>query len=615
MQLGLNVALKDGRVRVIKEDGTKVDVSDIQFMAAASGAGAATQKAMAAAVAAAPQTASGPARPSTSAAAPATSTAPPPARSPVEAILTGDHLNYTLTCAVTADIPPAPQTQPADAEANKPGAAASTTQAQGPAHVELKVNSAAAVGPSGNAWAVNHTTTFTDVVMTRDKDVIKPGKTVVVTNLLFDQNARTAVLKGVAVSSDFMGLQVIGNVDKYDTEGRADLSGDFWGDGKLITQQVRALTGKNELNLDMDPQQRHQFHVAGPLRQPEKWQMDGLSGQAQVGWNAFSYPPIQAGALNLVLLFKGNTIVIQPTSMPVNKGDVNLAGMIVLTDAQGKVNPVLHLKEYTAVVDKLALDQTVSTEVLSHINPAAFYRPQSISGTTTVHLQDVDMPLSGQATRTGKIGKGRVDFNNLIIEPRKDSVMANLLGLLGAGKAGGVGSVEIPGADFRMSEGRIYYDNFKMVWKNLYNLKFSGSVGLDGSVDLTVGVPVTPDLIKQVIELPPLPGAAEKVVQSMGETYIPVKISGSRDNMQMDKGGLMDAVKKAVQGLLKSPQGAASGLEQMFEGAGKGVGGLLGGLTGQGKQEAPPSQPQGQQQPQKSQPLQELQGLFRKPSK
>jgi hypothetical protein len=552
VQLGLDVAIRDGRVSVIRETGEKIEVSDIQAAALALPAGAAP------------------------------STAPAAATEPT---VRGERLSYSLKCTVHADIPappPAPGTQSSDKNAADPA----------PSRLDLKMDTAGSVGPSAKGLAIDHTTTLRDVFMKRGTQELRPGQTSIRAHALFDQNAKSLLLNEAGIDSDFLRLQVAGSVKDYDTLARADLTGGFWADGQSITQQVRTLTGKQDFNLVTDKRKQYTFHVTGPLRQPQRWQTDGLGGQMQVGWQAFSAGPIQAGELDLVLQFQGDRINIKPSSLALNKGLVNLAGTIVLTDPQhpDKISPVLYLKDYTAVVDKVALDQTVSTEVVSHINPAAFYRPEAISGTTTVHLQDVEMPLSAAALKRGRISKGRIDFADLNIQPRRDDVMATLLNLLG-GSGAGVGKVEIPGADFRMADGRIYYDDFVIKWGSLYDIKFSGSVGLDGSVDLVAGLPVTPGLIRTLIELPPLPGAAEKVVQGLGQTYIPVRIHGSRSNMQMDKAGLTSALKQAMQNLLKSPQGAVEGLEGILQGALGGHGNPLGQiLSGQA---APSSNPAG----------------------
>jgi hypothetical protein len=545
IQLGINLAIRDGRVQVIKETGEKLDISAIQVTASVAPAGAPTAAA---------------------ASAPATQAGAP--------VVAGERMSYSLQCAVTADLPAPPPPASAPAE---PNAAPAET---GPSHVELAIDTAGSIGPAPGGLGIDHTTSFKNVVMTRGSQTIRPGPTAIRLHAAFDQNAKNLSLSEAAVDSDFLRLQVSGQVRQYDTQGRIDLKGTLWANGQSITQQVRTLTGHQEFTLATDPQKQMTFHVAGPLRQPQRWGTDGLTGEVQIGWQQFAFGPIQAGPLDLTCKLQNDRILITPTAMPVNKGQANLAGTIVLIDPQhpGTIAPVLYLKDYTAVVDKLSLDQAISTQLISKINPAAFYRPQSISGTTTVHLQDVEMPLSGAALKTGKIGKGRIDFADLVIEPRKDDVMAGLLGILGGATGStGVGKMQIPGADFRLADGRIYYDDFHIVWAGLYDIKFSGSVGLDGSVDLTAGLPVTPGMVRTLIELPPLPGAAEKVVQGLGQTYIPVRIHGSRDNMQMDKAGLTSGLKQAMQNLLKTPQGAVGGLKDVLQGA---VGGVLGGGGG-----------------------------------
>lgn len=558
----IELALRQGRVRVIRETGGQIDFSDIALTAS-----------------------------------PAALSTTLPSTLPAAA----GRLGYSLTGTLIADLPPSPPAEGAP-QALAPGA-----------HVELAVDTTGAIGPDQGGLGVDHRMVLKDLVLTRGRQVFRPGEAVIRTNLVFRQQDKSLLLRDASLESQPLRVQLAGQVLHYDTEARADLTGMLSGDGEAITRHVRMLAGQEDFSLAMDPRRQYPFRLAGPLRRPELWQTDGLSGGAELGWETLTAGPIRTGKLDLQLQFQGDRIVIQPTAVPVNEGNVRLAGHVALTDPRqpGSIRPVFHLRESTAVVDRLAINEDISTALLSRINPAAFYRPQEIRGLMTVVLEDVQMPLGPEAMKTGRIGRGRIDLADLTIRPGSQGVLARLLGLLG-GAIESAAPVQIPGADFRVADGRVHYDDFRLVWANLYDLKFSGSVGLDGSVEMVAGLPVTPGLVRQMLDLPPLPGAAEQLVQALGRTYVPVRLRGTRQNIQMDTADVRAALTEAMKNLLKAPGRATGSLRGVLEGA---LGIALPDLGGALDGEAAPQRPGPSTRPAETQPgrpplLEAMEDLF-----
>jgi len=169
-------------------------------------------------------------------------------------------------------------------------------------------------------------------------------------------------------------------------------------------------------------------------------------------------------------------------------------------------------------------------------------------------MRDVALPL-GESIKTTGSARGRLDLKDLKLE--NGGMLAELLGAMGVNRIG-LNDVTTDGLDFRIRNGRVEYDNFKLVFVGLYDMRFNGSVGFDETLQLTVWLPVRPALLEKLKI--PAPPAILGVLEKLG--HVPVFIGGTVKKPTYDwrqaareiPGMILKAGPSILDGLLKSPE-------------------------------------------------------------
>jgi hypothetical protein len=258
--------------------------------------------------------------------------------------------------------------------------------------------------------------------------------------------------------------------------------------------------------------------------------------------------------------------------MKVAGGEQRLAGGIDFS----KPAPVLRIPEKLAVLNKVKITPQLGREVLSRFNPV-FGQTTRTEGNVTLQVQNINMPL-GERLGQGGSGSGRLILKDTMIEP--EGLLGQLLelGSLGVKE---LYAVEIGGTDFQIKNGRIHYEDFTLSFVlQQFEMKFSGSVGFDDTLDLIVSIPVRPGLLYAL-------GVAGPVLQyatALVDVRVYIPIGGTRDNPKLDfskldvgeliakatgdvlKKGLTNPVETAVEGVTKPVEDVVEGVTDLLTG-------------------------------------------------
>ena len=108
--------------------------------------------------------------------------------------------------------------------------------------------------------------------------------------------------------------------------------------------------------------------------------------------------------------------------------------------------------------------------------------------------------------------------------------------------------------EFRIRDGKIEYDNFTVSLIKGFDLRFSGSVGLDDDrLNLKVSLPITTNLLQKLNVKGPIADFT-RVLQGL---RIDIPVLGNRKNPKLDfsKVPIQDLVKRALELLLKNQVG------------------------------------------------------------
>ncbi|MCK4625793.1 MAG: hypothetical protein KAV00_10815 [Phycisphaerae bacterium] len=170
--------------------------------------------------------------------------------------------------------------------------------------------------------------------------------------------------------------------------------------------------------------------------------------------------------------------------------------------------PMLKMPGTLQVAENIPINREFGSDVLSRMIPL-FYEPKKLTGQVSLTIEDLNVPLGKSIKHTGS-GRGRVGLKDIDIQSdglQPDGLQPDGLqpdGLLtGLTKLGGLGtqdtptSVKISDLVFAIKDGRFYYDDLAVIFAGTLDMKFSGSVGFDDTLDLVVALPVIPMQIEQ----------------------------------------------------------------------------------------------------------------------
>lgn len=220
------------------------------------------------------------------------------------------------------------------------------------------------------------------------------------------------------------------------------------------------------------------FESQYPTDKPELM-LANLNGSGQVGFDKARYQGLNFGPTAMKLNIQQGQATIDIPDADVNGGKVRFLGDIDLTEEP----MMLRLRESTQVVEKVRIDDVISAQLLKYLNPI-FAEATGVSGIASLSCDTLAIPLGGDVPKenihlVGKVGLTDVRLNSPLLGLFKEAL-----------GAGGMNLFSIPPSPFTIKDGLVQYKNMQMMFGNDYVLLFSGSIGLDESLAMNVGVPI-----------------------------------------------------------------------------------------------------------------------------
>jgi hypothetical protein len=362
-----------------------------------------------------------------------------------------------------------------------------------------------------------------------------------------------------------------GSLSELATRCVADLKGDIRYDLASLTPLGRPYLGETFRVSGVTSQP---FELRGPL-----WSHGaesgtsvfpaGLTGKAGMNWEAASWMALEMGPGQLMAELQNATVRVQPTSIPLSQGTVNLSPTLLLNGpqwqlSQDKVKLIDHVvitpemcNQWVLFVAPLLAGTTeaqgqFSVELESGRVPLQQVSALSAKGLFTVHRVSVGPgPLAreiiGVADQLKAFVDGRTGIDSLLSLAQGNLGLGGLGNLLGpaaepAATAPATSpAAETPGVPVRqwlelpeqqvpvhVVDGRVHHQGLSMQVKDVV-IRTSGSVGIvDQSLSLVAEIPILDDWIKNKRELAVLKGQT-----------IQIPISGSVVRPRLDTRGLL----------------------------------------------------------------------------
>ncbi|NBB95568.1 MAG: hypothetical protein GVY16_07485 [Planctomycetes bacterium] len=403
---------------------------------------------------------------------------------------------------------------------------------------------------TGETTTVRHFSvdvTAGDVAINRDGRDIPFGTAEVVLDATADDASKVVRISEMRFTSPPLTVQLTGEntIADYENTRQLSLQGTFEGQWDRVMELVYAVKPSLDdedaivvrftgpLAPAGSESGKGTFTATGPARQPNvRPVFRNVDASTAIGWTSGSVAGIELGQAVIRPTLEQGRLVIQAEPIPASGGTLRPGGAVDFTGE----DPVYRLPGEMRLIENVTLKPEVGTQLLSRFNPV-FAKLVGLEGTMSLSVRDLVLPL-GEAIKTGGSGSGHLDLSMMSVKSRSGLLDA-LVGMWGAA-SGEFQKVRVEGVDFAIRDGRIHYDNVRMIFGKDVDMIFHGSVGFDDTLDLWVSVPVHAG----VLEAFKVEGAVLDITRVLQRTgvRIEIPIQGTRlaprlrlDRQRIDK--------------------------------------------------------------------------------
>jgi len=327
--------------------------------------------------------------------------------------------------------------------------------------------------------------------------------------------------------------------------------------------RLRALLGNRlPADLALSGGWRAVAAVRGPMAdEAPTWnrKIAGLSGEGRIEIDSATFRGLKATGGTIPWKLAGGKLRFSPNAddparVTVNEGTVTLAGAIDLAPEEARyvlAGPVQLAKD-------VHLTGELAEEMLSYLSPLV---GQSISPTGRMSLaaEKADIPL-GASVRQAATFLG--DFTIEDFESRLKGPLAILAAWTGT--QGEVEKQTLGPFPIRLENGLFYLKDQKIRLRRNIELHLDGTIALDGTMETTVGIPLTEDLLKKA-GVPVRPGGArlDRIVRiplkgtvkhpKLDEAKIPIEILKTVGDMFLGGEKGIEGIGDLLKDVLKKP--------------------------------------------------------------
>lgn len=324
---------------------------------------------------------------------------------------------------------------------------------------------------------------------------------------------KCAAAGGVTQLSGSRQVTLAGNLD-YDLEKLEPQLRGYLGQG------VR-LTGKDSRGFRIEGPLAGAQPVAVAVQPANSFPLRSWSGTASLTWQSLQAYGSQVGPAELRGRLADGWLRVEPLSTTLNQGRLHLEPAVRLEPGPMEV----HIAKGGGI-DRLQLTPALCASYIGYALPALAGAAQA-QGEVSAALDACRVPVTGLAKADGAgrltIHQARVSANPLVRE------LAVLL-LKGPLEVSIVRESVVP---VRLVNGRVYHQNLQLAFPEV-TIKTSGSVGLDGTLDLVAELPVPPRWL------------GGKVGTALANQTIRLPIRGTMNHPKLDDRVLREANAKLV---------------------------------------------------------------------
>ncbi len=418
----------------------------------------------------------------------------------------------------------------------------------------------------GDAVSVSGTANIDQLSIGEGAAAVKDQKLALEYDAKLDTKASSINLSKFKLASTPLSAEITGSVNRYSSAAELALNGRYEASWPELTRLLHEMAPSTRTLLEVSGKSASALTAQGAANQPgAQPAFRGLTSGAEVKWDGAKIYGVGLGPATLAPKLANGQLTLPNTSITAADGKVNLGGMLDFQPA----DPTVRIPGQLNVLEGVALSNVLAEALLSYFNPI-FMSVVNIEGRINLNVNDIVLPL-GETMKSAANGKGRLDLQT--VKMQAGGPMMELLALGGVVAANAY-SVQFSAVDFVVKDGRVVYDNFKMLFPPDFDLIFRGSVGFDSTLDLVVSVPVRPDMFQKL----GIQGPSSELSKQLAGARIEIPIAGTRESPKLDFAKvdtsklLQGAMQNTLQGALQDPGKAAGDIMK-----GDGLKGLLGG--------------------------------------
>ena len=365
-------------------------------------------------------------------------------------------------------------------------------------------------------------------------------------------------LSQVLVQTEWLAYGGIAEMKTVGKDTTVHSQGNLTYDAASVAQRLRPYTGGTVAATGQRTQPLEITWTSGPGL---KW-TDALAARSSVGWDSANVVGIDIGGADIPLVVEKGKFVSQ-AEFPVSQGVLrwNLDGDL-------SAEPMVIRQSQQRVIENVAITRQMCQGWLKFVAPL-LADVTSVQGNLSLDIDRAEIYPTDSIRQT-VAGKVMVQGANVGPGPLADQILGLVMQIRnlrrGAGASDGGGqptswlSLPEQNIPFAVERGRVTHKDMRIQAGDVL-VTTSGSVGLDGSLELIAGIPILKEWVDKTPALQPLAGQ-----------MIQIPIRGTVQRPQLDSSGLVQLAQQLATSAL-----AGAAQKQIDKGLNK----LLGPLSNQ----------------------------------
>lgn len=343
------------------------------------------------------------------------------------------------------------------------------------------------------------------------------------------------------LDAGYLRLDGQGHFSEATTRLVADASGTLSPNYPLMQELLAAQVGSPAV-LSGQPRA---FRLRGPLRGDSlSATLAGLDADLGLDLTGADLAGLSFGPATLAFQCRNGQILIPPISTTLNGGNVELRpGLELRPDGSA----FILLGQGTAI-DRAQINEELSRQVLSYIAPV-LHEATQVSGQVSAAFDHAAIPIAGASSSTSADLAAQVTFHQVTYGP--GPLAQQILAISGMQQ---VPSLTIDQAvDVTITQGRVAQSGLSIAVAPGIDLALDGSVGLDSTLALRAGVPLSARLL----------GNQKQLSEIVGGTKVALPIGGTLSRPSFDRSAFQVGLRQTAGSLLD--KAASRGVSELLK--------------------------------------------------